>query len=349
VTARHRTAVAVFLAPLTLVCGPRQALLATYAPEPMEWTLVLQRPIPGKYEDMSWPSAKNGWVTTGLGDILHTADSGATWTVQMSKVGAVRSTDFLDEKHGFAGTLNSGKLFTTTDGGETWTDIAPTLPHTAQGFCGMTHVGKDVHIVGRYFSRVTDYFHSPDAGKTWEYQNLSEFAQGLVDVAFVNKDLGFIGGMAKSEPVNTGTATILKTSDGGKHWRTVFTHDGGRGFAWKIWPINATLIYASLQSQDGIYRMAKSTDGGDTWEVVIVAKDQPPGIGVQGIGFLDANHGFIGGFFFGMWETTDGGTTWNRIQAQDRLINRFEKVGGVMYSASSSRGVLRYGPVAGTR
>ena len=42
------------------------------------WKLVLSRPIPGKYEDLSFPNAKDGWVTTAVGEILHTGDGGRT-------------------------------------------------------------------------------------------------------------------------------------------------------------------------------------------------------------------------------------------------------------------------------
>jgi photosystem II stability/assembly factor-like uncharacterized protein len=307
------------------------------------WTVALARPIPRKYEDISFPSAKHGWVTTAMGDILHTADGGASWSVQASGLGVVRSVDFLDEKIGFAGTLE-GRLHTTSNGGTTWTDITASLPHAAKGFCGITHVGREVHIVGRYYGGATDYFYSPDAGKSWQYADLAEHAQGLVDVSFVSKSVGFIGGMAKSAAPNQGVATILKTTDGGKTWRSVFVHDGGRGYVWKLWPISPKLIYAALQSQDGTYRIAKTTDGGDHWATLIVATGQPQGFGVQGIGFLDANRGWVGGFFRGMWATEDGGKTWTSVPTPDATINRYEKIGRTMFTAGT-RGILRFDDV----
>jgi photosystem II stability/assembly factor-like uncharacterized protein len=304
------------------------------------WTLVLDRPGNGKYEDFAFPDATHGWLASVRGDILHTTDGGSTWAVQASGMGSLRSIDFLDRKRGFAGTL-SGKLYATNDGGATWTDITSTLPHRAKGFCGITHVGDQVHIVGRYNMAATDYFFSPDAGKTWRYTNLGDVAQGLVDVSFLSKDVGFIGGMGKSAEQGQSSAIILKTTDGGKHWRTVFEHSGGRGFAWKIFPITSKMIYASLQSQDGIYRVAKTLDGGDHWDTLTVATGRRQGPGVQGIGFLDANRGWVGGFFQGMWATTDGGKTWSEVTIPDGLINRFEKIGNTLITAGT-RGILRH-------
>ncbi|MBC8088229.1 MAG: hypothetical protein H7Z40_13255, partial [Phycisphaerae bacterium] len=118
-------------------------------------------------------------------------------------------------------------------------------------------------------------------------------------------------------------------------------HAGGRGYAWKIFPVTPKLIYAGLQSQDGIYRVAKSTDGGDHWDTLTVATGKPPGPGIQGIGFLDANTGWVGGFFTGMFTTADGGKSWREVALTDRMFNRFEKVGNTIITAGS-RGVMRY-------
>jgi photosystem II stability/assembly factor-like uncharacterized protein len=305
------------------------------------WNLIYNRPAVGKYEDISFPDREHGWVVSARGDILTTADGGATWTVQASGLGPLRSVDFLDGKHGFAGTL-SGKLYTTTDGGAVWTDITSTLPKVPKGFCGITHVGKRVHIVGRYVGGVTDYFFSPDAGKTWQVSDLAALADGLVDVTFLNEKVGFIGGMGKSKAAGqAGAAIILKTTDGGRQWHAVFEHDGGRGFAWKLFPVSSKIIYAALQSQDGTYRVAKTTDAGDHWETLIVATGRPPGPAVQGIGFIDANTGWVGGFFKGMYATTDGGKTWTYVPLTDGIINRFERVDHSLITAGS-RGVLRY-------
>lgn len=308
-----------------------------------EWTLVFAKPAVGKYEDISFPDAKHGWIASASGSILMTSDGGVTWSVQTVGLQRLRSLHFLDAKHGFAGSL-AGILYETTDGGVTWNDITSRLPRTAKGFCGITHVGKRVYVVGRYNLGAADYFYSPDGGKTWEGQDLLSVADGLVNVMFLNDKVGFIGGMGKSKTpgqMGSGPAIILKTTDGGKSWHTVFEHDGGRGYAWKLFPIDKKLIYAGLQSQDGVYRIAKTTDGGDHWDTLTVATGRPAGPAIQGIGFIDANTGWVGGFFVGMYATTDGGKTWTFVQQPDGIINRFEKVGNSLFTAGS-RGVLRY-------
>jgi len=148
--------------------------------------------------------------------------------------------------------------------------------------------------------------------------------------------------MSHTGPANAGPAAILKTTDGGKTWRHVFTHDGGRGFAWKVFPVTAKLIYTALQSQDGIYRVAKSTDAGETWTVQTAATGRPNGPAVQGIGFLDENTGWIGGFFNGMFGTTDGGRTWTPVEIPGGTVNRIVKDNGHVLVTASTRGILRY-------
>lgn len=60
------------------------------------------------------------WVVGEFGTILFSDDEGATWTKQESGTdGTLTSVHFRDETHGVAAGLD-GDLFTTTDGGKSW-------------------------------------------------------------------------------------------------------------------------------------------------------------------------------------------------------------------------------------
>ena len=241
--------------------------------------------------------------------MVHTSDGGVTWTEQGPLAAQLRSIDFLDKSHGFIGGLN-GTLYQTTDAGTTWTSINSLLPKVPIGFCGISHLGNKVYVVGRY-EGATDFYYSPDGGTTWQYHDLSAVALGLVDVAFVSDSVGFISGTSRLGMLVPGPATILKTTDGGQTWRTVFIDGSANGWAWKIFPAAPGVLYVSLETDDGLYRVAKSTDNGESWHSQTVATNQPLGLstisGIQGIGFLDANVGWVGGFFTGMFATTNGG------------------------------------------
>ena len=311
------------------------------------WTLVKEWRSVGKKEDIAFPDSLNGWVVDAGGHILHSADGGRTWSVQAEKLGYLRSIELIDRRRGFAGTLD-GRLYATTNGGAEWTDITKTLPRPAKGFCGIAHVGEAVHIVGRY-QGATDYFFSPDAGKTWRYTDLSALASGLVDIEFLNDSVGLIAGTGKPKaPATLGAAVILKTTDGGRSWRPVHEMDAANSTAWKLFVVSSSVIYSAIQSRDGRYRVAKSTNGGDRWEILTVDTNQPVSRSPQGLGFIDENTGWLGGFFRGMYATTDGGRTWTLSPPAHATINRYAKVGGVLVTASDS-GILRYErPAPGT-
>jgi photosystem II stability/assembly factor-like uncharacterized protein len=309
-------------------------------PRTGSWQLVLDRPIAGKYEDFAFVDEQTGWASTAIGEILRTDDGGLSWAVQAESLGVVRSIDFLDRNRGFAGTL-SGRLYATENGGRIWTDISSRLPRAAKGFCGLTHIGNSLHAVGRYFGGTTDYFSSEDGGQTWRYDNLAEHAQALVDISFVSDSIGYIGGMSRSSRPDWGRAIILKTTDRGMTWKPVYLNEAGREFVWKLWPLTDRTIVAAIQSQDGVYRIARTDDGGDTWRTLTVATGQPIGIGIQGVAFLDTLNGWVGGFFRGMYQTRDGGLTWTKVDVPGTLINRFAVTGKFIFTGST-RGILRF-------
>ncbi|MEO7355664.1 MAG: hypothetical protein ABIZ70_15055, partial [Gemmatimonadales bacterium] len=59
------------------------------------------------------------------------------------------------------------------------------------------------------------------------------------------------------------------------------------------------------------------------------------------IGFLDANTGWVGGFITGMYATTNGGTTWAKVDVTSANINRFRRQGSTLITAGT-KGVLQY-------
>jgi photosystem II stability/assembly factor-like uncharacterized protein len=307
------------------------------------WELLFEHPITTKHEGLSFPDPQHGWLISDQGDIFATSDGGTTWQPQATGLGHLRSLEFVSSTLGFAGTLG-GVMYRTTDGGANWVDITDGFAPQPIGFCGIAHVGNTVHVVGRY-ANAADYYRSTDGGLTWSFQSFGSTAQGLVDVVFLNQQVGFIGGRANQQTSPTGSAIIYKTTDGGLTWRPVFVGNYGTGWAWKIYPVSDQVIYVALASTDGTYRVGKSVDGGEEWSVQIVVSGQQPDprSGVQGIGFLDEEVGWVGGFFNGMYATTNGGATWHWVTTPGGLVNRYRLTGGQLYTASTA-GVLRYKP-----
>ena len=71
--------------------------------------------------------------------------------------------------------------------------------------------------------------------------------------------------------------------------------------------------YATIQSYDPAnvqQRIAKTVDGGMTWTEINLCQDAVAR--EFGIGFIDADHGFVGTMNSG-YETRDGGSTWIKV------------------------------------
>ncbi|MBI5914772.1 MAG: T9SS type A sorting domain-containing protein [Bacteroidetes bacterium] len=68
----------------------------------------------------------NVWFGTSTGRVFRSKDSGASWKAYSTGLPQVGSVDFRDENTGFASYFNyfTSAIKVTTDGGETWTDIA---------------------------------------------------------------------------------------------------------------------------------------------------------------------------------------------------------------------------------
>jgi hypothetical protein len=121
-------------------------------------------------------------------------------------------------------------------------------------------------------------------------------------------------------------------------------------WGWKIQFLDARTSFISLQNYDA-GAILTTNDGGLTWTRRPI-NDSQKNANLEGIGFIDPNHGWIGG-----WgdrpkqkrtssETFDGGVTWRDANQIGRTINRFRFFGDpvtVGYAAGET--VYKYAPV----
>lgn len=85
-----------------------------------DWTLKNPAPLLTRYEDICFIDALTGWIAAQSGDIVHTKDGGATWTVQKTNAYAgLSAVYFLDPDHGWAAG-SGGHIYSTDDGGQHW-------------------------------------------------------------------------------------------------------------------------------------------------------------------------------------------------------------------------------------
>ena len=122
--------------------------------------------------------------------------------------------------------------------------------------------------------------------------------QGCKSISFADANTGYI---AAANPGGFG-GTIIKTTDGGSTWTSVYTTTAASVNA--LVATNATTVHA-VRSEDG--SVINTTDGGLTWSTPV---PNTVGQSMLGMSFLDSMTGFVVGSNGGMSKTTDGGATW---------------------------------------
>ncbi|MEM7103705.1 MAG: YCF48-related protein [Bacteroidota bacterium] len=307
------------------------------------WQPLNTNTLSWRFEDMFWLDANIGWVVDGGGQILKTEDGGATWDQQFYDSDYYfRSVEFLDENVGFAGTLSSaesnGSLWKTTDGGITWNNITNLLPKSVLGICGMAVADDQTIFITGVFYGFAYIMKSSDQGLTWTYQNMGALCLGLVDIHFLTPLHGFAVGQTAQ---GTGLrAVIIETNDGGNSWQIAKTGDFNNQRAWKLQFINEMVGFASIEEFEPSPQYFKTIDGGQTWVLKDINTPNSSGT-MQGIGFLNEDLGWVGGWSSLFYQTIDGGVTWEYMPSVGGSFNRFFRIDeGLIYTSGSD--VYRY-------
>lgn len=166
---------------------------------------------------------------------------------------------------------------------------------------------------------------STDSGNTWKFIDMSAYASALVEVQFIDENVGFVSGSDEQG------AVILKTTDGGDSWTNIYSAGEYGDYVWKlqIFPDNK-IIFGSIESETQ-GKLLKTFDGGLTWQT----KNFPDPY-VQAVGFVSTTHGWMGGHNSGFMETFDGGNTWVNKNLGGSL-NRIFFVNGTTAFASGNQ------------
>jgi photosystem II stability/assembly factor-like uncharacterized protein len=310
------------------------------------WT-TLSLTSANRIDDIYFHGKDIGWTAGGWNFKVHkTIDGGETWTpLTLTNNQYLRSIKFFDENIGLCGSVASsglpqaerlGALYRTTDGGTTWTNIAPSISPRPAGICGLAKAGEStMYGVGVWYGPAF-VIKSTDKGATWKYIDMSSYANSLIDAYFFNENEGFVTGSAANESHG---GIVLYTADGGKTWTQKLRTNQMADRIWKIQTPDKTHFFGSVESfaAETKTRMIRSSDRGQTWEIVTVDDDFTD---IQMVGFIDRLHGWTGGAEK-LFETNDGGDTWAELDLGSTYYNRFFKTdNGTAYL--TGRGVFKF-------
>ncbi len=303
---------------------------------------------PGKQDDIFFANPKTGWYVNGTqsadkaGRIYKTEDGGVSWKELHVAPGTFfRCIGFVDELHGFAGNIGTDyfpnvsdkhPLYETRDGGKAWEKVTTIDGPLPIGMCaidvakvpyihsGRTEYRTVLHAAGRV-GGPAHLLRSTDEGKSWRSHDLSEHLDMITDVKFMTEKRGFVvGGKSHGSELR---ARIIVTEDGGKTWTPSYQDSQTGNTVWKLSFPTPDVGYATLlnaaPSTSSLQRIAKTTDGGKTWVELPLVDDA--NAKVLGIGFVDANRGWVG-TTTGGFATTDGGKTFTKADGMGPAVNK---------------------------
>ncbi len=285
-----------------------------------------------RFDDVYFLDENTGWTANGYyASVFKTTDGGLTWTEQLDEADLTgdfyfRNINFLNENIGFLGTLND-TFFKTIDGGDTWTAVT-NISTNPNAICGLDTVGSStVYGCGAFFEPA-HIIKSTDSGSTWEYIDMSTYADALVEIKFLTETLGYVGGQS-----STG-AIVLKTTDGGTTWTEIFNSNIAGQYVWKLQVLDSDndVIFGSIDTTaPNQGQLIKTTDGGVNW-----TSYNAPESKIQALGFINENRGWMGGHTTGFYETNDGGQSWTNINVGSNLNRIFIINSSLAYASGTS-------------
>jgi photosystem II stability/assembly factor-like uncharacterized protein len=321
-----------FKTPLACAWLTGLAALAVASAAPgaqLSWRTMPTEAYPKKRDDIVFVNAKLGFYGTGKGRLFKSVDGGRTWTLAWEHTGTfIRSLGFIDQNLGFLGNLGAGlggvtdttPLYRTRDGGESWEPVGIS-GEQVPGICAIDILKARAIFEGALKDRViidaagrangpAKLLRSEDAGEHWSVIDLSERAGMILDVKFLDPQIGFVFA-ATSADVSQSHALILRTTDGGRSWKDVYRSARSGEIIWKASFPTQQVGYATIQSDESSalqQRIVKSVDRGRHWTELPLVRDKSAQ--EFGIGFVDVRHGWVG-TAAGGYETTDGGSSWH--------------------------------------
>ncbi|HEU4902337.1 MAG TPA: hypothetical protein VFT06_06070, partial [Flavisolibacter sp.] len=183
--------------------------------------------------------------------------------------------------------VNNGGVWKTTDYGRTWFPVFDDQPTGSIGDVAVAPSNPNVLYVGSGeglqrpdLSVGNGMYKSTDAGKTWHYLGLEGVQQiGGLAIDPANENRVFVAALGHPYGPNEERG-IYRTTDGGKSWQKVLYIDENTGaIQVAVDPANSNIVYA------------------DMWA------------GRQG----PWENGAWNGPNSGLYKSTDGGTTWQKL------------------------------------
>lgn len=263
--------------------------------------------------------ANTGWAVGSKRTIIKTIDGGETWESQFSttQTGSLDNVWFIDAQTGMAaGWDPEGRLFRTTDGGQTWSPVNfPSAWIKGMHFINATEgwavgirattISASVDPFGNasysIFGKQATVWKTTDGGETWE-ETVFTSEVWLNGVYFEDENTGWAAGEG---------GTLIHTDNGGQTWTQQVNPFGDQHDLYAIQGAGESTNWSA--GDNGI--VLQTTNDGALWNI-------KSGSGtlnhLYDVTFIDATTGWAVGNG-SIIHTDDGGMTWYTQKGSGRL------------------------------
>ncbi len=256
---------------------------------------------------IKFTSTDTGYVVGGNGTILKTTNGGSTWLPQNSGTTAyLFSVFFMDENSGII-VGDSGIVLKTINAGTNWTRYATGTLETlwSVNFSSLAN-GVAVGTMGTIIK-------TTDGGLNWNtippISILGSTNYELNSVYFVDNFIGYAAGNYSLSGV------VLKTNDGGNNWTKVV--EGAYNGVSSVIFVNDSAGWISCGYWIGgpSTSVLGTSDFGATWnsEIANPPYSFKPSL-FSSMFFSNDNVGYVGGTYWEVMTTLNGGVTWELQQ-----------------------------------
>jgi photosystem II stability/assembly factor-like uncharacterized protein len=272
----------------------------------------------------------------------ESVDQGMSW--QYTAVNSAQNVQatptclqFFGDSLGFMGLKGSftGEILKTTDAGTTWTSIHHTdiinqiyssqiLPAAASSFQPYDFTRLDDSSAIMVDFQQSSYLITSDRGTTWQWIENNRGA-----------DFPKVQHLANDDLLRAERTLLLRSSDRGSRWDTLFTSPGGKDLT----------TFDFVSPQDGFVMVGEPGSGIECW------KTSTAGQSWQRVGSYSGASSFWDLHFSDtlkawglagdkLYRTTDGGRSWTQPETLPFDAHQFEVVMGKLYAVG--RGLAGY-------
>ncbi|MDY0086814.1 MAG: YCF48-related protein, partial [Bacteroidales bacterium] len=201
----------------------------------------------------AFASESKGWAAFTNNQIFETNDGGLNWQLKQTGFDNYYFNHItVSADGGLFLTSTRGEIIKSTDDGNTWTDISPSLADDVF-FDGSTNFVSQ--ILGFMALRTEEYkgllLKTSDGGVSWHFVQIP-FDERVSSISFADSETGMI---------TLNEQGVLITNDGGETWsEPLQINDRAPSYVKMITPLRAVATFEDAMA-------AITTDGGESWEL----------------------------------------------------------------------------------